>query len=445
MTKRLNTSWILTAAPLWILAGILLCAPSIRAQDSPEHHHSMENRFLFVVDTSSAMRSRTNFIAEAVTGLLATDMKGELRKGDTIGLWTYSDELSTDFPMQVWSEKRRNDIINEVHEHLRILVYENRSHLGKAWPAIQNVVANSERLTIILICDGSDDIKGTPFDKDINKLFRQHGREFRSAHEPFFTVMAARHGKIFDYTINRPNLVMIPHMADPLPPPEEEAPAVVVATPPPEITNAPPAKVIINLTGADFPHHTYSVPQVAANLATDSTPADTNAVAQPTPAPAPAPAPAAVTNAQPPVQPAPVAAQTALTAPAVNAIATPNEPASVSPPAAASPPLEPVVTAAAKPVEAAPAPPPTVTPSTVAPAAITPSTITSGAVVPTEVGPKPAASAVIAPTAMSMQVALMVIAFSLLTIAVALVVLLVWRGRNRSQPSLISQSLNRPH
>jgi hypothetical protein len=42
-------------------------------------------------------------------------------------------------------------------------------------------------------------------------------------------------------------------------------------------------------------------------------------------------------------------------------------------------------------------------------------------------------------------VAMMVIAFSLLTMAVALVILVVWRGRSRSQPSLISQSLNRPH
>jgi hypothetical protein len=38
---------------------------------------------------------------------------------------------------------------------------------------------------------------------------------------------------------------------------------------------------------------------------------------------------------------------------------------------------------------------------------------------------------------------MLVMAFSLLTIAVALVVLLVWRWRGRSQPSLISRSLDR--
>ena len=57
----------------------------------------MENRFLFVIDTSSAMKSRTNGVEEAVDGLLESGMKGELRKGDTIGLWTYNDHLRHGF------------------------------------------------------------------------------------------------------------------------------------------------------------------------------------------------------------------------------------------------------------------------------------------------------------------------------------------------------------
>jgi hypothetical protein len=40
-------------------------------------------------------------------------------------------------------------------------------------------------------------------------------------------------------------------------------------------------------------------------------------------------------------------------------------------------------------------------------------------------------------------VAVVIMAFSLLTIAVALVVFLIWRWRDRSQPSLISQSIDR--
>ena len=55
----------------------------------------IENRFLFIVDTSSAMRSRTNGIEQAVVGLLKSNMHDQLRKGDTIGLWTARATSST--------------------------------------------------------------------------------------------------------------------------------------------------------------------------------------------------------------------------------------------------------------------------------------------------------------------------------------------------------------
>ncbi len=420
MTKRFNINRILTAGPLSVLVVLLLSAPSNRAENPPARRHHMENRFLFVIDTASAMKPRTNGIEQAVAGLITTGMKDELRKGDTIGLWTYSDTLSTDFPMQVWSEAKAGDIINNVREHLGILVYEKRAHLDNAWTAIHQVVTSSERVTIILIFDGGELIKGTSLDKDINPQIKKLAREFRAAHQPFVLVMAAHDGEITDYTINYPDSIVVPHTADPVPAtPETNAPLVAVAPLPPENTNPPPARVVINLTGADFPHHTYSMPRATNGIVADSTSAASNVVAETTPAPPPAPA--VVANAQAPVQPAPVAAQTAQTVPTVNAKAAPAEAAPAPPPAASASPPAPATTVPAKLVPSeAPAPSP--------PAPLA-----------------PAAAAVIAPPAASMQVAMMVIAFSLLTIAVALVVLVVWRGRGRSQPSLISQSLNRPH
>jgi hypothetical protein len=406
MNSRSTMRRILAAAPLGVLAGMLLCAARSQADGPLAHHRHMENRFLFVIDTSSAMKSRTNGLEEAVTSLLASDMKGELRKGDTIGLWTYSDSLSTAFPMQVWSEAKRDDIINGVREHLHILLYDKRSHLEKAWPAIHQVVAASERLTVVLIFDGTDVIKGTPFDKDINSLHKQYARAFRSAHEPFVTILAARDGAIFDYTINHPSSVMVPHMADPLPPPETNAPPPEPVAPPPlAVTNPPAHRIVINLTGDDFPHHTnIDVAQVA---------------------PEPEPAAPAVTNAPVPAPAEAVAAQAAQAAPAVNTNVSPPEAVPAPPPAAGTPPAAPAVTAPenSSPVEHAP--PLTLVP--VAPAAI----------IPARVAPA------VAEAAPFQQAAMWVMACSLLTIAVALVVLLVWRWRSRSQPSLISQSLDR--
>jgi len=223
MNNHLSFRHFFNSIPLWILPVMLLPMTPGRAEDQPPERR-MENRFLFVIDTASAMKSRKQGVAEAVNGLLESGMKGEVRKGDTIGLWTYSDRLDADFPMEVWSDEKRESILKEVREHVDHLRYEKHAHLEKAMPSIAEVVKSSERLTIIFIFDGSDLIKGTSFDKDINDLHKRYGREFRNASEPFVTILSARKGFFFDYTINYPSTVMIPHTADPLPPPETNAP-----------------------------------------------------------------------------------------------------------------------------------------------------------------------------------------------------------------------------
>jgi hypothetical protein len=401
MNTHFSLRRIPAAGPLWVLAAILLATSWSRAEDPPPQRRRMENRFLFVIDTSSAMKSRTNGVEEAVIGLLESGMKGQLRKGDTIGVWTYSDRLNADFPMQIWSEKRQDDIVIEVRDHLRELHYEKRSHLDKVLPEIGKIVSHSERVTVILIFDGADLIKGTAFDKDINALHKQYAREFKNAHAPFVTLLAARNGAVFDYTINYPNTVVVPLTADPLPPPETNMLPPVVVSPPPAVIPLPPAepkppkrRIEITLSGSNFAHNAAVPPPAAAPSEAVVTPAPAPA---PAPSPAPAPAPPVVTNAPAPAVAAPVAAQ------AVNTHVVLPEPAPPTP----APRVE------------AKAPPP-------APA--------SAAVVMPAVPPASAGQ----------QVAMFITAFSLLTIAVVLVLFLVRRSRGAAQPSLISQSIDRP-
>jgi hypothetical protein len=393
MSRHFSFRGISGAFPAWALAAILLWAGWSRAEEPPEPRRRMENRFLFVIDTSLAMKARAGGAQEAVAALLASGIKGELRKGDTIGLWTYSDSLNTDFPMEIWSEEKKDRIVKEAGDFLRDASRGKHSHLEKALPAVFQVLAKSERMTVIFIFDGTGAIKGTPFDKDINDLHRRHARAFRSAREPFVTILAARNGKVFDYTVNYPNAVMVPHTADPLPPPETNAPPPVVAAAPPPPPPAsppvepkpPPRKIEIILSGSNFTHNAITPAPAAGNVAAVVTPM-------------PAPAPVAVTSAPPAAEAAPIAVQAA--------------------PAPVEPPPAPAVTTEAKPVPPAPAPRPA--PVAVAPAA-------------------PAA----APISAGQQAAMFIMAFSLLTIAVVLVLFLIRRSRGGPQTSLISQSLDR--
>ena len=331
MASRFSLRGILTAAPLWVLAGILLSASWSRAEDPPEQRHRKENRFLFVIDASSAMKARSDGIKEAVNGLLASGMKGQLRKGDTIGVWTYNDRLNAEFPMQIWSDKKKDDIVADVRDHLRDLQYEKRSHLEKVLPEINKLVAHSERLTVILVFDGVDLIKGTPFDKDINDLHKQYAREFKAAHSPFVTLLSARDGAVFDYTINYPGTVVVPPTADPLLPETNAPPAVAASAPPaviphpPEESKPPRRRIEITLSGSNFAHNAAVPPPAASNVVETVTPP-------------PVPAPVVVTN-----EPAPVVVQ------AVNTNAAPPETALPPPPAAAAPPPAPEVAVKAPP------------------------------------------------------------------------------------------------
>ncbi len=218
------------------LAVFALCV----IQNATAAPHTMENRFLFIIDTSAAMKSRREGVDTAVTELLQSNMKGEMRNGDTFGVWTYSEKLNTEFPRQVWAGENNGQITGALLQYLHLVPAEKRSRLEKVWPGLQQAVLNSERLTVILIHDGSDPIKGTPFDSDINELQRQYARQFKSSHDPFVTVLSASNHVFFDYSINFPSAITLPHTEDPLQPPVTNTPAPVVATAPPPLKHCRP-------------------------------------------------------------------------------------------------------------------------------------------------------------------------------------------------------------
>jgi hypothetical protein len=397
------------ALPL-LLAAFFCAAPPLPADAAPPTAKRHESRFLFIVDTSAAMRGCSNASVQGVIDLLASDMKGELRKGDTIGLWTYNEQLSTEYPMQVWSTEDKSAIMDEMAAYLRGRRYGKRAHLENVMPALGQVIKNSERLAVILISDGSGLIQGTPYDREINLLQKKYARDLRSAHQPFVTVLAVRDGVVFDYIINYPGWVAIPHI--PTPPPAETNAPILAASPSPP-TNAPPVRrpmrSFIMSASTNAPH-----------------------------AAAPPPVPAA---AQPP--PTVVAAPVPVPAPVV---ATPVPSPSYK--AAAPFPVPPHVAVVAPAPASQPAPPPIVARQNPEPAAAASPPHAPAPVNEQQLPPAPAAArnapvAAIAPPG-GAPLALYVMAFSLLTIAVVLVVFLIRRLRKAPQASLISQSIDRP-
>jgi hypothetical protein len=295
MKKNSNLSRIFLAAALFLAA--LRCP----AEDAAGIPAQQENRFLFVVDTSYAMRGYSNAVVQSVAELLASDMRGEFRQGDTIGLWLYNDRLDTQYPMQVWSKADKVTIAEDMAAFLRGRRYEKLAYLERVMPTLNQVIKTSERITVVLIFDGTGSIQGTPFDKEIHALQRKYARELRSARVPFVIVLAARDGVVFDYTINYPGLVAIPHTANPEKPVETNAPVATIAIP---VTNTParprPSGSIILSRPAPVVHATAPPPVVVASpvIPPPAKPAPPVVVAS-VPAPPPASQPAIVVSAPP--------------------------------------------------------------------------------------------------------------------------------------------------
>jgi hypothetical protein len=200
------------------------------------------NRWLIIADTSFSMGRRDQAMQVAVQNMLLSGMSGQLRRGDTIGLWIFNDDLYTGrFPLQIWMPEGRQTIALRVLEFLKRQRYEKDTRFDKVITAVNRLAANSDTLTVILITDGDEKIAGTPFDKPINASFKQdHGYQ-KKVRAPFIVALRAQGGKLVDYTVT---LAPWPVKFPPLPP--EPAPAVVEKIEPPaQPTPAPAPKLIV--------------------------------------------------------------------------------------------------------------------------------------------------------------------------------------------------------
>ena len=217
--------------PLIFCAGIL--ASAIFSSSAREQTAPAGDRYLIIVETAKAMKPAIQATRQCVQDLLATGLNGKLRTGDTLGLWTYNNNLHTgEFPMQVWNPARTNEIAGRVDAFLKQQRCRDIAWNSDMLAALFQVIANSDGITVLIFSDGAQPLQGTPFDAVINQVYAKHRDELRAAKIPFVTVLQARGGKIVNGIVNPGRSpVNIPK----LPPAPKPAPAVVKDKPAPPV------------------------------------------------------------------------------------------------------------------------------------------------------------------------------------------------------------------
>lgn len=325
-----------------ILAGIFCLATSTVS------FGQSSNRWLFVFNTSSNMRDRSKGLEAVTEDLLTTAMHGNIHAGDSIGIWTFDKQLRADeVPLQTWNPKGATSTAQGIMQFLHAHPYKNSAAFGDVMTNMLRVIEMSDFITIILVSDGNDPVRGTPIDTQLQAFYKNNYQLEKKARMPIITVFRGENGNITTNTVTlAPWPVEIPVVPPPIvakavrakpaptPPPAPVVPSMIVIGKKVEMTTNVPT---------DLPDHSGDMPDPI--IATPK-PAEV-----PTPKPEPQPAPKAEDKpvATPPaavVEPKPMVAPVAETPKPQPEPETPVASAVVSnasPVKAATPPAQPPV------------------------------------------------------------------------------------------------------
>jgi len=189
------------------------------------------------------MQKRVNGLAQSLQDLLSSGLASQARRGDTLGLWTFNEELSAgQFPLQHWSAESQKSITDHLVEFVKAQKFEKGTRFDRVIPAVDRLVKNSPFLTIILVCAGDDEIHGTAFDQRINNFFQTSRAQQQESGRPFVIALRAQGGHLVECSMNpSPWPTELPALPKelfvPLPPPAPLAHSAKTSTVPPLIVS----------------------------------------------------------------------------------------------------------------------------------------------------------------------------------------------------------------
>ena len=176
-----------------VLLAFVFMIPALRAQPTEQ---TVQSRFLFIFDTSKNMKPRLEALQKCLNILLATSLGGQMHAGDSMGVWTFNQALQTKgFPLQNWNPDNAVSIASNLVKFVGAQHYGKSTHFEVLQPSLNRVVQNSERLTVLIFCDGEGKISGTPYDDAINQVLQEKLAEQKNARQPLVIVLRSQLGQ----------------------------------------------------------------------------------------------------------------------------------------------------------------------------------------------------------------------------------------------------------
>ena len=190
-------------------------------------------RFLLIYDISNGMEKRAANSQRVIGQMFASGLYGKLERGDQIGAWAFNNELHTgQFQLQRWTPQTGPTIAATLVKFVERQRYSKSPAFAPVMAQLTNVVADSDKITVIFVSDGSAVPVGTMFDDQIAEAYKLNSAEQRRLAMPFVTILRAAKGKFVSLRVNTP----------PWPIELPAYPGEQKVTPPP--TNPPPTKAV---------------------------------------------------------------------------------------------------------------------------------------------------------------------------------------------------------
>lgn len=303
MNRRADSAQKLSPRLLFAVVALLVffqVASNALAQD----------RWLLIFENSSAMKKRMPAVGLELQKLFFTSMGGQMHSGDSLGVWTFDKTLHVgEFPLSTWQPEKADVTASNLVTFLNQRSFKGEVNFNVLQPILGEVVDASQRLTVLIFCEGQGEISWTPYTEAINQSLRQSYAERKKNNQPFVVLLRVQEGKYFGCSVNFPpgeiNFPIFPALPEEVKPSAENRNFNPVATEPAKkivpLDNSPliivGKSVVTNL--ADLPaalaEMKTNVPSAAkkivvtndfviTNAAPASTPSVTNSVTNSLPA-----------------------------------------------------------------------------------------------------------------------------------------------------------------
>jgi hypothetical protein len=302
--KRSPLAWGSRSVALALLLACFCCVPASGSQP-PAGAAPLD--YLFVIDTSLSMSRHAEIVQKWIFELIYSGLEGHLKPGSSYSFWTFNETVhARAFNTKVWSPELNRLLAEDAIKFIRTQHYEKRTFFHLLSDELKSVAKANPNLTILLVTDGRDTLKGTPFDAQINAAFSRVVP--RRPPNPLLILLSSYHGKPVAWSINLPGKPLgFPDLSPLL----DETKPTVVETP----TLAAP----VVEAPAKAAEHPPVPPQAElkpppATVTSSSAPVEPVVIAPPVPEPI---TPAAVKPTEPPppaaaVNPPPISPATAV-------------------------------------------------------------------------------------------------------------------------------------